>query len=107
MIQISGPVIVGRITSEESLFWYIPGWDTSTYSNTEFVPNFPPDPATVDSAITLACNFEQTCIFDAVAVNSTEVGEYTTLVQNEVLDKRQTLGKFRFYLLHCALNLYI
>lgn len=81
----------GRITEDESLFWYRPGWGTNTFTDAAFTPIFDiPD----NQTLTDECSNDFQCIFDTFMTNNTEVGQDTRLTFREVQDKAVTLGTY-------------
>jgi len=77
--------LAGRINASESILWYRSGWNSATYTDLTFVPLYF-DMTTVNQTVQDVCNNDQTCMYDTITMDSSDVGIYTSLVRGEIQD---------------------
>ncbi|KAF6016883.1 hypothetical protein EB796_024802 [Bugula neritina] len=80
-----------RINASESILWYRSGWNSATYTDLTFVPLYF-DMTTVNQTVQDVCNNDQTCMYDTITMDSSDVGIYTSLVRGEIQDLSVTFS---------------
>ena len=97
--------LIGQITEAESLFNYLPGESTDSFSVPDHVPSFTDEVVgAADPAIIEACGGSNNtrCIFDSVQTNSTSVGLATLeFDESTQMDQMITSKINRIMMLFC------
>ena len=81
-MHISFLVLLGMVTDADSLFFYRPGENTSTFNQPDFEPTFGMPNLTTVSAefrtqVEEQCGGQRECIYDAVVTRNIEIGVST------------------------------
>lgn len=82
----------GRITADESLFTYKNDWDTNSFTDLDFQPDFL-SLNSVNQSIIDNCDENPLCIYDTLLTGNPEIGQYTNDVVREVENKTKALGQ--------------
>lgn len=87
----------GQVNDSTSLFTYNAGENTSTFSNTSFVPMFIEDLTFYNESLKkqayAACNGDINCLFDAASTKDLSVGISTKIVGSQMVNESSTLSK--------------
>lgn len=84
----------GQISSEESLFYYLPGRSFEYYSNPDFMPDYVDDiVANAPASITTYCSSNIECIFDYVESGRQAVARITLVLHQNYTAQVLQAGK--------------
>ena len=98
-------LIIGQITSEQSLFTYKSGESVDTFRNDSYVPMFLDAIKWSNESLRLAaeaqCNGDVSCLFDAAATNDLSIGAATMKVNVQLVKESKELGNLFGMCIYC------